>query len=161
MAETTEHDQAQGRVSTGRARLFALPRRAPAPRWKTSGLTACVVVEREPFKVAPRTTTAEPSYYLSNQTIPVIAPQATVTELAQAIRRPWGVESTNWIRDVTFNEDKIKTNSANPAQLMARLRSCAITLRRKASAKKLQAALEPFADSVADLESMLRHVKFL
>ena len=93
MAETTEHDQAQGRVSTGRARLFALPRRAPAPRWKTSGLTACVVVEREPFEVAPRTTTAEPSYYLSNQTIPVIAPQATVTELAQAIRRPWGVES--------------------------------------------------------------------
>lgn len=161
MAETTEHDQAHGRVSTCRARLFAMPRMAPAPRWKTSGLTACVVVERETFEVATRKTTAETSYYLSNQTIHVIAPQATVTELAQAIRRHWGVESNHWIRDVTFNEDKIKTKSANQAQIMARLRSCAIALLRKASVKNLQAAIEQFADSVADLESMLRQVKFL
>jgi predicted transposase YbfD/YdcC len=32
-------------------------------------------------------------------------------ELAMAIRKHWSIESDNWIRDVTLNEDKIKTKS--------------------------------------------------
>jgi hypothetical protein len=71
------------------------------------------------------------------------------------------VESNNWIRDVTFNEDKIKTKSGHQAQIMGRLRSFAMALLRKTPARNLQAAIEKFADSVSSLESMLRKVKFL
>jgi predicted transposase YbfD/YdcC len=161
LAETTGHDKGHGRVTTRRARLFPLPEAAPAPRWSRSGLSACVVVERETFEVATRKTTAETSYYISNQPIDKAAPQAAGAELAQAIRQHWGVESNNWIRDVTYNEDNIKTKSGNQAQVMGRLRGLAIELLRKTRANNLQAAIEKFVDSVPDLESMLRQVNFL
>jgi len=49
-------------------------------------------------------------------------------ELTQAIRFHWGVESNNLIRDVTFNEDLIKTKAGNQAQITAQLLSPAIEL---------------------------------
>jgi len=71
------------------------------------------------------------------------------------------VESNNWIRDVTFNEDRTKTKLGNQAQIMALLRGLAIELIRKTSPKNFQAAIEKLADSVSTLESMLKQVKFL
>ena len=82
-------------------------------------------------------------------------------ELTSAIRFHCGVESNNWIRDVTFDEDRIKTKAGNQAQIMALLRGLAIELIRKTSSKNFQAAIENFADSVSALESMFRQVKFL
>ena len=133
----------------------------PAPRWKNSGLRTCVVMERETFEVRTRKTTVETSYYISNQAIQIQTPTATAAELTHAIRDHWGVESYNWIRDVTFNEDHIKTKSGNQAQIMGRLRGLAIALLRKTSVKNFQAAIERFMDSTSDLEAMLRQVKFL
>lgn len=161
LAETIEHDKAHGRITTRHARFYSMPPMAPAPRWKNSGLSVCVVMERNSYEVATRKTTAETSYYISNQAIHVIAPQTTATELTQAIRNHWGVESNNWIRDVTFNEDNIKTKSGNQAQIMGRLRGLAMALLRKTSVKNFQAAIEKFVDSASDLELMLRQVKFL
>jgi hypothetical protein len=89
----------------------------------------------------------------------VIKPLAE--ELTQAIRCHWGVESNNWIRDVTFNEDHIKTKAGDQSQIMALLRGLAIELIRKTSPKNFQVAIENFADSVSTLESMLKQVKFL
>ncbi|NOT84907.1 MAG: transposase, partial [Methylococcaceae bacterium] len=82
-------------------------------------------------------------------------------ELTQAIRSHWGVESNNWIRDVTFKEDQVKTKAGNQAQIMALLRGLAIELIRKSAPKNFQAAIETFADSSSALESMLKQVKFL
>ena len=161
LAEATEYDKAHGRVTTRRARLFPLPETVPAPRWSQSGLSACVVVERGTFEAATGKTTAETSYYIGNQVIDRDAPQAAVAELAQAIRQRWGVESNNWIRDATFDEDNIKTKSGNQAQIMGRLRSLAIELLRKTQTKNFQAAIEKFVDSAFELESMLRQVNFL
>jgi len=73
----------------------------------------------------------------------------------------WGVESNNWIRDVTFNDDHIKTKAGNQAQIMALLRGLAIGLTRKTSPKNFQAAIENFSDSISTLELMLKQVKFL
>ncbi|SCN46612.1 hypothetical protein BAZMOX_423585_0 [methanotrophic endosymbiont of Bathymodiolus azoricus (Menez Gwen)] len=44
---------------------------------------------------------------------------------------------------------------------MALLRGLAIELIRKTSPKNFQAAIEDLSDSIANLESMLRQVKFL
>ena len=70
-------------------------------------------------------------------------------------------ESNNWIRDVTFNEDRIKTKAGNQAQIMALLRGLAIKLIRKTSPKNFQAAIDKFADSLSALKSIFRQVKFL
>jgi predicted transposase YbfD/YdcC len=161
MAETIEHNKANGRVTTRRARIFPANRTALNSRWKNSGINVYVIMERETFTVATKKTSSETSYYMSNHSIHAVTPRITAMELAKAIRKHWGVESGNWVRDVTFNEDKIKIKSGNQAQIMGRLRGLAIALLQKVSPKNIQAAIDKFSDSVFELESMLSQVKFL
>jgi len=161
LAEALAHDKANGRVTTRRAQLFSLASVALDPRWDGSGLSALLVVERETFEVATRKTRLETAYYASN-TVPDTANAGPLArELAQAVRGHWGVESNNWIRDVTFGEDGVKTKAGNQAQVMALLRGLAIELIRKTMPKNFQAAIETFIDSPSTLESMLLQVKFL
>lgn len=161
LAETISHEKAHGRVTTRRAQLFSLDSLSLDSRWQSSGLSALIVMERETVEVAKQKTTFDTSYYVSNSAIESSSIQALTEELAGAIRFHWGVESNNWIRDVTFNEDHIKTKAGNQAQIMALLRGLAIELIRKTSPKNFQAAIEDLSDSIANLESMLRQVKFL
>jgi len=161
LAETIGHEKEHGRVTTRSAHLFSLTSLTLDSRWKNSGLSTLIVVERETFETAKQKFSFETSYYVSNAVLEsgVIKPLAE--ELTQAIRCHWGVESNNWIRDVTFNEDHIKTKAGNQSQIMALLRGLAIELIRKTSPQNFQAAIENFTDSVSTLESMLKQVKFL
>jgi hypothetical protein len=70
-------------------------------------------------------------------------------------------QSDNWIRDVTFDEDHVKTKSSNQAQVMSCLRSLAIRLLRRFNVSNFQEALEDFADCPSRFEALLRRVKFL
>jgi predicted transposase YbfD/YdcC len=161
LAETIDHEKAHGRITLRRTRLFSLAPLVLDARWNSSGLSALMVVERETFDLSKQKTTFETSYYVSNSGLEAVAVEPLSEELAQAIRQHWGVESNNWIRDVTFKEDHVKTKAGNQAQVMALLRGLAIELIRKTSPKNFQAAIDNFADSVPALESMLRQVKFL
>ena len=120
-----------------------------------------IVVERETVEVSKQKTSFDISYYVSNSVLEPNVIKPLAEELTQAIRFHWGVESNNWIRDVTFNEDHIKTKAGNQSQIMALLRGLAIELIRKTSPQNFQAAIENFADSVSTMESMLKQVKFL
>jgi predicted transposase YbfD/YdcC len=161
LAETINHEKAHGRVTTRRSQLFSLTLLTINSRWENSGLSTLIVVERETVEVCKQKTSFEVSYYVSNSVLEPNDIKALAEELTQAIRFHWGVESNNWIRDVTFNEDHIKTKAGNQAQIMALLRGLAIELIRKSAPKNFQAAIENFADSVSTLESMLKQVKFL
>lgn len=160
LAEFNEHEKANGRITSRRAKVFSIAAEAVASRWKESHLTTLVVMTRDTFDVSKKKATADTSYYVSNQWISHgdIVPSA---DLVHAIRGHWGVESSHWIRDVTFSEDKIKVSAGNQGQVMGRLRGTAIELTRKAGIKNLQAAIEHFIDIPSALESMLRQVKFL
>lgn len=160
MAYVNENDKANGRVTARRAKLFPLTQETIAPRWKASRLATLLVVERETFHVSKQKTTVDTSYYISNQTMGLGDIEAA-EELTQAVRSHWCVESENWIRDVTFNEDHIKVKAGNQAQIMARLRSLAITLIRKTKPKNFQATIEKFIDSTPALEFILKQVNFL
>lgn len=161
LAETTEHDQANGRVTTRRAHLFSLASLTLDSRWNDSGWSVLMVVERETFEVSTQKTSVDTSYYVSNPVPEPSTARSLAGELAHAVRRPWGVESNHWIRDVTFKEDGIKTTAGHQAQVMGLLRGIAVELIRKTSPKNFQAAIEKFADSAHALESMLLQVKFL
>ena len=117
-------------------------------------------MERQTLTLATQKTTCETAYYLSNQEI-ASDPHTQAQELMGAIRHHWHVESDNWIRDVTFEEDHIKTTSANQAQVMSCLRSLAIRLLRRFNVRNFQEALEDFADCPSKFEALLRRVKFL
>ena len=131
-----------------------------APRWNDSGVHTLVVMKRHTLRLTTQKTTCETAYDISNQALST-DPQAQAMELTGAIRQHWHVESDNWIRDVTFNEDNVKTKSANQAQGMGCLRSLALRLLRRFNVKNFQEALEDFADCPSRFEALLRQVNFL
>lgn len=156
----TNIEKAHGRITTRWAKSFSMETLTPDKRWKNSGLQTLLVIKRETFEKSTKKTSDETSYYITNKAIEKCLKEKT-KKLAQAIRKHWSVESENWIRDVTFKEDKIKTKSGNQAQIMGGLRSLAARLLRKAKVKNFQAAIETFADCTDKFEAMLRRLKFL
>jgi len=131
-----------------------------APRWSASGLHTLGGVKRATMMLATQKTTSATAYYLSNQALSR-DPQAQAMELTRAMREHWHVESDNGIRDVTLEEDHIKTLSAHQAQIMGSLRSLALRLLRQCKVTNFRAALEDFADCPSRFEALLRRVNFL
>lgn len=130
-------------------------------RWRLSGLHTLVVVMRQTATGSDGTKISlELSYYLSNWPLSgdnAISPDA----LARAVRRHWGVESVNWIRDVTFQEDKVKTKDPQLAQCLATIRSFAIRLLQRAHFPNFQEAIERFIDCPDDFFAFLRQAELL
>ncbi len=68
--------------------------------------------------------------------------QARPDELAAWIRGHWQIENgLHWVRDVTYGEDGSQTRTGNAPQVMAGLRTLAISLLRLAGADNIAAAL--------------------
>lgn len=155
-----ESDKGHGRLTTREGQCFDMSELDLATRWSASGIRTLVVMERETLTPAKQKTTRETAYYISNQGL-ASDPQAQAQELTGAIRHHWHVESENWIRDVTFDEDHVKTKSSNQAQIMGSLRSLAIRLLRQCKVPNFQEAIEDFADCPSKFEALLRRVKFL
>jgi predicted transposase YbfD/YdcC len=153
-------EKEHGRITTRQAELFSMNTLKLDSRWAKSGFQTLVVVERETFDMSTENTSIEKSYYITNQQVENNHTD-TIKELSRAVRKHWSVESNNWIRDVTFNEDKIITKSGNQAQIMSTLRSLAISILRKSGVKNFQEAIENFTDNIDRFESMLRKIKFL
>ncbi len=79
-----------------------------------------------------------------------------VTSLAPAVATPaqllvlwcehWHIENTlHWIRDVTFDEDRSTVRAASIPQVMAALRSTAISVARLHGATNIAAACRRYA----------------
>jgi len=157
-----ECEKGHGRLTTREGQCFDMRALSLAPRWSDSGVHTLVVMKRHTLTLTTQKTTCETAYYISNQALNTDPQaQAQAMELTGAIRQHWHVESDNWIRDVTFDEDNVKTTSANQAQGMGCLRSVAMRLLRRFNVKNFQEALEDFADCPSRFEALLRRVKFL
>lgn len=145
-----ERDFGHGRITTRQGQGFAMSSLSLAPRWADSGVKTLVVINRETLTPATGKTSSETAYYITNDALSP-RPKAQVKGLTGAIRQHWHVESDNWIRDVTFNEDNVKTHSPNQAQIMSCLRGLAMRLLRKLNVGNLQEAIENFADCPTSL----------
>ncbi len=151
-------NKGHGRIDVRRGSCFDVSELDYAKRWSDSGFATLIVMERKTIK--KQKTTQETSFYLSNQKFPEAQPSQG-RELFDAIRGHWRVESDNWVRDVTFQEDSVRTKSGNQAQVMAGLRTLAMRLFRKAKILNMMAALDNFCDSNKLLEEFLKRVGFL
>ena len=154
------HEKAHGRLTSRSACVFSMETVDLAKRWEESGLKTVVVVNRKTLTLKTKKRSKETAYYISNCIINK-KDNKLADDLVMAIRKHWGVESNNWILDVTFNEDNVRIKAANQAYIMGRLRSLALQLLRKAGYRNFQAALEHFADLPDNLEAFLRQTKFL
>ena len=153
-------EKGHGRLTTREGQCFDMRALRLAPRWSDSGIHILGVMTRHTVTFATQKTTCETAYYISNQALNTDS-QAQTMALTGARRQHWHVASDNWIRDVTFNEDNVKTKSANQAQGLGCLRSLALRLLRRCNVKNFQEALEDFADCPSRFEALLRRVKFL
>src|SRR5467141_4946393 len=160
LSSHTACDKGHGRLTTREGQCLRMQALNLAPRWSESGVHTLGVMQRETVMLATQKTTSETAYYISNQALSS-DPQAQAMELTRAIREHWHVESDNWIRDVTLNEDHVKTQSAHQAQVMGCLRSLAMRLLRRFNVSNFQEAIEDFADCPGRFEALLRRVNFL
>lgn len=151
-------DSSHGRITTRHAQLFSMTSVVLDPRWQKCNLDTLIVMNRETFNQRTKKTTTEVSYYLSNQQTNT-AKQAD--ELADTLRKHWGVESNNWILDVTFNEDNVQIKNGNQAQALGKLRCLAINILRWSGAKNFQEKIEEFVDNPKKLILTLKQVNFL
>lgn len=154
------HEKAHGRLTSRYASIYSLSSVSLADRWRSSGLQTLIVIRRETWEIKENKHSNSTSYYISNQEI-LAADSTGSTELVGAIRKHWGVESNNWILDVTFDEDNVRTKASNQAHIMGRLRGLIIQIFRKAKIQNFQATIEKLCDSVDEMKNMLRQVNFL
>jgi predicted transposase YbfD/YdcC len=134
-----ECEKGHGRLTTREGQCFDMRALSLAPRWSDSGVHTLVVMKRHTLTLTTQKTTCETAYYISNQALNTDPPAPVqALELTGAIRQHWHVESDNWIRDVTFDEDNVKTTSANQAQGMGCLRSVAMRLLRRFNVKNFR-----------------------
>ena len=70
--------------------------------------------------------------------------------LLELVRNHWRIENTShWVRDVTFHEDRSQVRCGNIPQLMAALRNTAIGLLRGAGHTNIAAACRRMAGQLA------------
>jgi predicted transposase YbfD/YdcC len=155
-----ECEKGHGRLTTREGQCFDLQALPLAPRWNDSGIRTLVMMKRHTLTLRTQYPTEETAYYISNQPLST-TPDAQATALTGAIRQHWHVESENWMRDVTFAEDHVKTQSATQAHVMSCLRSLALRVLRHCKVLNFQEALENFADCPRKFEVLLRQAKFL
>lgn len=155
-----DHDKSHGRISSQYTALYSLKSMELAPRWETSQLETLMVVRRKSLEIKTGKKSDGTSYYISNQAV-LKAEEVEATTLISAIKKHWGVESNNWILDVTFNEDNVITKAKNQAHILGRLRGFVLQILKKVGVTNFQAAIEKYCDSTKELETMLRQVKFL
>jgi predicted transposase YbfD/YdcC len=153
-------DQGHGRLEMRQATFFKISHLKVDARWAESGLTTLIVMARRTTELATQKRSAEVSFYCANVAVDP-ADTAMQQELFQAIRGHWGVEADNYIRDVSFQEDKVRTKHGNQAQVLASLRTVAIQLFREAGFVNFKAALETFADDPDQFEAFLVQYDFL
>ena len=153
-------DKGHGRLEIRQATFFKMSHLELDPRWAESGLTTLIVMARRTTDLVTQKRSAEVSFYCTNVSVDP-ADEVTQQELFQAIRGHWRVEADNYIRDVSFQEDKVKTKHGNQAQVLASLRTLAIQLFREAGFINFKAALETFADCPDQFETFLIQYGFL
>ncbi len=160
LGQASASEKAHGRLETRQGTFVALAGLTVDPRWAESGFQTLVVMERQTVEVASQKRSAETSYYVSNLHV---APeqQPAQADLFNAIRGHWSVEADNYIRDVTFREDDVKTKNGNQGHILASLRTLAMGLLRQANTQNFRAALDDFADNSKLFKDFLEQVNFL
>ena len=111
-----------------------------------------IIREREELKSGKKS--VETSYYVSNEV-------GKYEEIAEAIRRHWQVETNNHLRDVTLQEDAMRTQERIVSRIMAEVRTLATTILSCLNCENKKAQLENFADDFDSLIVTLNAFNFL
>jgi predicted transposase YbfD/YdcC len=151
-------DEGHGRTEIRFANFFNMENMPAAERWNRSGLRTLIEVTRITCDASGGRCTEEISYYITNEKITASRDDLRC-DFLKAVRGHWCVESDNRIRDVIFQEDRVRTKDRNQAGVMGTLRTPAMKIFRMAKISNFQAAVERFSDCTNEFGEMLRRIK--
>ena len=156
-AEEQSFEKGHGRIERRKASFYSVGGICFEEKWDQSGFTTLVVVERESIQCKTGKVSQETHYYLSNATIQQVAPE----EFCAAIRRHWGIEADNWVRDCTFREDQIRCKEPARSKTLASIISIAGNLLRQRKRGFLKAMQEDLACNPAFAVPFFKHADIL
>ncbi|EAY25486.1 ISPg2, transposase, putative [Microscilla marina ATCC 23134] len=99
--QKTTFDFNHGRVEQRKYWLYDVSKQGFDPRWDNTAFKRLVKVQRTRINQKNAKISREVSYYISNET--------AKEGIFDAVRNHWSVEVNNHIRDVTLNEDQLKS----------------------------------------------------
>jgi predicted transposase YbfD/YdcC len=153
LAEQATLEKGHGRIEERKASFYPVEAVCFESKWDNSGFATLVVMERESTQCKTGKVSQETSYYLSNATMEQVPPQ----ELFKAIRQHWSIETDNWVRDMTFREDRIRCKEPNRSKSLASIVSVAGNLLRQQKKGFLKAMQEDIACNPFLARSLFKH----
>ena len=153
-SSTTWH-KGHGRLEERLYQAYDITEQYLDARWKKCQLTTLIKVERKRTVLKTGKQTQETAWYLSN------APEEQAQQLFGAVRQHWGVEVNNHLRDVTLQEDRLRTKLNPLSRLLAGFRTLTIKLLKQFKPSNMIAQIELFQDDFHYLLNALRLIGFL
>ncbi len=160
LSEQKSIEKGHGRIEQRSAEFYDISGDWFDKRWENSNFSTLIVVNRKTEIIAKNKTESSTRLYVTNQSIKSKT-KTSSRELFNAIRKHWTIESENWVRDVIFNEDNVKTKSKKLGAIMSSLRTAAIQIVRKHSKNKLRETIEKFIDTPKYFEKFIKNIKFV
>ena len=121
-------EKSHGRIQKRSYELYRINSQNIEKRWHTTGIATLIKVTRDITQVKTGKKSLEYSYYISNQV-------TDAKDLANAIRGHWTIEKNNYIRDVNFGEDHIKSFKVNLQRSLAGMLTFVLNLTLKMNPK--------------------------
>jgi predicted transposase YbfD/YdcC len=144
------YDKAHGRIEERVGKVYQVSNGCFKDKWATIGFQKIIVVERTFTKIKTQKISKESSFYLSNSI------KHTNSQLFNAVRGHWGIESTHWIRDKTFGEDSVRCSNEERSKNLACLLSVALNLTKQDKVPNIKALQEELS---ADPDKMIPFFK--
>lgn len=121
-------EKSHGRIQKRTYELYPIDPQNIEQRWHTTGIKTLIKVTRDITQVKTAKKSIEYSYYISNQ-------ETNTQDLVNAIRGHWVIEKNNYIRDVNFGEDHIKSFKINLQRTIAGILTCVLNITLKMDPK--------------------------
>ena len=102
LMEIKSQEKGHGRIERRIYRFFDVLELEQAERWQACQIKTAISVRRERFEIKTNKTSVEESFYVTNEI-------GKYEELAEAVRGHWAVETNNQIRDVSLQEDRMRS----------------------------------------------------
>lgn len=155
-----EQDKGHGRVEKRTYEFFDIQNCIFDKRWELCHLNTLIVVNRHFEVIKSGKIMQERSFYITNVVILKDIEKLTIN-LANGIRGHWSIENLHQIRDVTFNEDNIRTTRGIYSKAYAIMISLALACLNKVRPENFTALIETFIDDKIKLLEFLHQIRLL
>ena len=152
-AQSQTWNKGHGRVEHRQTACYEITSVCFEPKWKGCGLATLIVVERTSTQSKTGKTSQETSFYVSNHNPATVESEV----MGRAIREHWAIEADHWVRDATFQEDRIRCKEPARSKAVASLISVAANLLREKKNGYLKAMQENIACDPASAIALFKH----